>query len=87
MCVLQVAGLGRVEQGATWLHGLDGSPVYEAALAAGLMSGQERRVAGARHCRKSDGAELVSCYAGTRGCEFAYAIQKAARLVYSLAVV
>ena len=42
----QIAGLGRVEQGATWLHGLDGNPVYEAALAAGLMTGLERRVAG-----------------------------------------
>ncbi|KAK9807907.1 hypothetical protein WJX73_000144 [Symbiochloris irregularis] len=41
----QLGQCGQVELGATWLHGLRGSPVYEAALKNGLMNGNEHRTA------------------------------------------
>ncbi|KAK9860346.1 hypothetical protein WJX84_005539 [Apatococcus fuscideae] len=46
-CTLQLPDTGRVELGATWLHGLKGNPMYELALQYGLMNGSERKQAGA----------------------------------------
>ena len=42
---VQLPGVGKAELGATWLHGLDGNPIYETALRHGLMHGHERKVA------------------------------------------
>ena len=39
----QLPDAGRVELGATWLHGLKGNPMYELALQYGLMNGSERK--------------------------------------------
>ena len=44
--MLQLGSCGLVELGATWLHGLRGSPVYELALQKGFMDGTEQRSAG-----------------------------------------
>ncbi|KAK9862734.1 hypothetical protein WJX84_007407 [Apatococcus fuscideae] len=44
-CTLQLPDAGRVELGATWLHGLKGNPMYELALQYGLMNGSERKQA------------------------------------------
>ena len=41
----QLPDAGRVELGATWLHGLKGNPMYELALQYGLMNGSERKQA------------------------------------------
>lgn len=42
---LQLPDAGRVELGATWLHGLKGNPMYELALQYGLMNGSEQKQA------------------------------------------
>lgn len=34
---LQLPGCGRVEMGATWLHGLKGNPLYAYAVEKGIM--------------------------------------------------
>ncbi len=34
----RLPGCGRVELGATWLHGLAGNPLYDYAVEQGLMS-------------------------------------------------
>lgn len=34
----QLQGCGRVEMGATWLHGLQGNPLYAYAVETGIMS-------------------------------------------------
>lgn len=44
-CCLQLPDAGRVELGATWLHGLKGNPMYELALQYGLMNGSEQKQA------------------------------------------
>ena len=47
---LQLPDAGRVELGATWLHGLKGNPMYELALQYGLMNGSERKQASKKPC-------------------------------------
>lgn len=39
----QTGSYGALELGATWLHGVDGHPVYDLAVQNGLMTGQERK--------------------------------------------
>ena len=44
---LQLPGAaGHVEYGCTWLHGLEGHPLYELALQHNLMTGHEAQAAG-----------------------------------------
>jgi len=47
LCGAQLCECGLVELGATWLHGVVGHPVYEAALRLGYMDGTERERASA----------------------------------------
>ncbi len=49
-CGAQLGECGLVELGATWLHGVAGHPVYEAALRLGFMDGTERERASAPPC-------------------------------------
>lgn len=50
-CGAQLGECGLVELGATWLHGVAGHPVYEAALRLGFMDGTERERASAPPAR------------------------------------
>ena len=70
--MLQIPGLGRAELGATWLHGLDGNPIYETALSSGLMQGHERKIGSTsqacqrhialqKHCMNLEYPTLVDC--------------------------
>ncbi len=62
---MQLPGCGRVELGATWLHGLKGNPLYEYAVEAGIMS-QTAKQKGAlpAHCadtrRDTDRLQLTA---------------------------
>ena len=46
LCWEQLGRCGFAETGATWLHGVVGHPVYEAALRLQYMDGTERERAG-----------------------------------------
>ncbi len=51
--VAQFPGCGRVELGATWLHGLAGNPLYDYAVEQGLMSAKADQKGRLLHCARS----------------------------------
>ena len=59
---MQLGSCGQAELGATWLHGLRGSPVYELALQRGLMDGTEQKHAGMQHTHDKKVSVPASAY-------------------------
>ena len=54
--LVQFPGCGRVELGATWLHGLAGNPLYDYAVEQGLMSSKADQKGGVQG--------LTACFTG-----------------------